>query len=272
MTGTPFIGLYPFQWVALLVAVLALLVAADALAGHYRSGFVSSAQYVPFVSGGLLIVSALTAAVAPGAAWTNGALRAAGWLALVSGAVGFGFHHYYGIARKPGGYKWLLHYLMYGAPQLAPLALASVGVLALITARGLAGETNVAGISLRVVLFVFVAVTLTGAILQAGILHYRGAFNNPAMYALFVAPLCAIFASAWTLLAPSHTAALVLSILLWLTFLTGFVGLGMHLRGLGRQMGGLYVALCNWLEGPPACAPALFAGFAAVGLVAAYLL
>ncbi|MFL6208715.1 MAG: hypothetical protein ACJ74W_07665 [Pyrinomonadaceae bacterium] len=272
MTGTPFIGLYPFQWVALLVAALALVLAADALAGHYRSGFVSRAQYVPFVSSGLLIVSALTAVVAPGAALTTTALRAAGWLALVSGAVGFGFHHYYGIARKPGGYKWLLHYLMYGAPQLAPLALAGVGVLALITARGLAGETNVAGISLRTALFVFVAVTLMGAVLQAGVLHYRGAFNNPAMYAPFVAPLCAICASAWTLVAPSRMASCTLAVSLWLTFLTGFIGLGMHLRGLGRQMGGLYVALFNWLEGPPACAPALFAGLAAVGLVAVYLL
>src|SRR5205085_6193633 len=149
---------------------------------------------------------------------------------------------------------------------------AGVGSLGLSTARGLVGETNFAGISLRAALFVFVAVTLTGAVLQTGILHYRGAFNNPAMYAPFVAPLCAVFVSAWMLLAPSRTATLTLAVLLWLTFLTGFVGLGMHLRGLGRQMGGLYVALFNWLEGPPAFAPALFAGLAAVGLVAAYLL
>jgi hypothetical protein len=63
-----------------------------------------------------------------------------------------------------------------------------------------------------------------------------------------------------------------LSILLWLTFLTGFVGLGMHLRGFGRQMGGLFVTVFNWLEGPPAFAAALFAGFAVIGLVTIYLL
>ena len=45
-----------------------------------------------------------------------------------------------------------------------------------------------------------------------------------------------------------------------------------HLRGFGRQMGGLYVTVFNWLEGPPAWAPALFAGFAAVGLVTVHLL
>lgn len=272
MTGTPFIGLYPFQWSALLVAATTLVLLADALSGHYRSGFAFRAQYVPFVSGGLLLVSAMLAGVAPEVAWANKALRAAGWLAVVTGAVGFGFHHYYGIAKKPGGYKWLLHYLMYGAPQLAPLALTGTGVLALIVADGLARRANFVGINVRSALFIFVAIALAGAILQAGVMHYRGAFNNPAMYAPFVAPLCAVFVSVWAAFAPGREASLALAILLWLTFLTGFVGLGMHLRGLGRQMGGLYVALFNWLEGPPAFAPALFASLAVIGLVAVYLL
>ncbi|HMF58695.1 MAG TPA: hypothetical protein VK619_20280 [Pyrinomonadaceae bacterium] len=135
MTGTPFIGLYPFQWIALITAVLTVLLVADALAGHYRSGFAFRSQYAPFA-----------------------------------------------------------------------------------------------------------------------------------------APLLAVFASLWIVLAPSRAALVALSILLWLTFLTGFVGLGMHLRGFSRQMGGLYVTVFNWLEGPPAFAPALFAGFAAVGLVTIYLL
>jgi hypothetical protein len=270
--GTPLIGLYPFQWIAMIAAALTLLLVADALAGHYRSGFAFRAQYAPFISGGLLIASAVAACVAPEATWANLALRAAGWLAIIVGAVGFGFHHYYGMAKKPGGYRWLLHYLMYGAPQLAPLALSATGALALITARGLARQTSFSGMDLHAALFVFVAVALVGAILQAGILHYRGAFNNPAMYAPFAAPLLAVFASLWIVLAPSRAASVALSILLWLTFLTGFVGLGMHLRGFGRQMGGLYVTVFNWLEGPPAFAPALFAGFAAVGLVAVHLL
>jgi hypothetical protein len=272
VTGTPFIGLYPFQWLALIAAALALFITADALAGHYRSGFAFRSQYAPFVSGGLLIITALVASVAPDVSLTKKVLQAAGWLAVITGVVGFGFHHYYGIVKKPGGYKWLLHYLMYGAPQLAPLALAATGVLALIAAQGMAGEASFAGMNMRVTLFGFVAIALAGAILQAGILHYRGAFNNPVMYAPFAAPLVAVFASVLMIFTPSRAMSLVLAIMLWLTFLTGFVGLGMHLRGLGRQMGGLYVALFNWLEGPPAFAPALFAGLAAVGLVAIYLL
>ena len=272
MTGTLFIGLYPFQWIALLSALMTLLLLADALAGHYRSGFAFRVQYTPFISGGLLIIAAVAAAVAPNVTWLNKTLRGAGWLAVASGLIGFGFHHYYGIAKKPGGYKWLLHYLMYGAPQLAPLALAIVGALALLAAQGLAGGARVGGLSIRAALLALVSGALAGAILQATILHYRGAFNNPAMYALLTAPLLAVVASAWMVVAPNSLMLFVLTILLWLTFLIGFVGLGMHLRGYERQMGGLYVFLFNLLEGPPACAPALFAGFSAVGLITVYLL
>lgn len=273
MSGALFIGLNAFQWIALLAAVLTLFVLADAFAGHYRSNFAFRAQYAPFVTGGLLIASAVLAALMPEAVWANAALRIAAWLAIVSGVIGFGFHHYYGVMKKPGGYKWLMHYLMYGAPQLAPLALAATGALALIAARGLMGEASLTGLSLRASALLLIAVALAGAILQAGILHYRGAFNNPAMYAPLTAPSLAAVACVWVALAPGSRAALIAStVLLWLTFLVGFVGLGMHLRGLGRQMGGLYVTVLNWLEGPPAWAPALFAGFAAVGLVTVHLL
>ncbi|MCA1635716.1 MAG: hypothetical protein LC802_19015 [Acidobacteria bacterium] len=279
-----FLGLNPFAWVALIAAALTLLLLADALAGHYRSGFAFRSQYAPFLSGALLIAFTVTAIVMPNVEWANTALRGSAWIAIVTGGVGFGFHHYYGIAKKPGGYRWLLHYLMYGAPQLAPLALAMMGALSLISARGLAGGTSIAGLSLRAAMFAIVAVALAGAIVQAGILHYRGAFNNAAMYAPMTVPLLTVAGSLWAFVAPGPAALMTLAILLWLTLLTGFVGVGMHLRGFDRQsvgmhlrgfdrqMGGLYLPLFNLLEGPPASAPALFGGFAAVGLVAVYML
>lgn len=40
----------------------------------------------------------------------------------------------------------------------------------------------------------------------------------------------------------------------------------------GSDGSGLYVGIFNWLEGPPAFAPGLFAGLAAAGLVAANFL
>jgi hypothetical protein len=272
MTATPFISLSPFQWIALVAAGLTLLLLADAFAGHYRSGFVFRSQFLPFISGSLLIVSAVTAVGKPEPAWSNLALRITGWIAIFSGVVGFGFHHYYGIAKKPGGYRWLLHYLMYGAPQLAPLALTIAGMLALVAAYGLANEISIAGVSLRTALLALVAIALAGATLQAAILHYRGAFNNPLMFAPLTVPVLAIVMSIWTIIGQNNIVLLMFTVLLWLTFLIGFVGLGMHLRGFGRQMGGLYVGIFNWLEGPPAFAPALFTGFAGVGLITVYLL
>ena len=146
------------------------------------------------------------------------------------------------------------------------------GALAVVAARGLAGVARVGGLSIRPALLILVTVALAGAILQATILHYRGAFNNPAMYAPLTAPLLAVVVSTWMAVAPNSLMLFALTILLWLTFLVGFVGLGMHLRGYARQMGGLYVFLFNLLEGPPAWAPALFAGFSAVGLIAVRLL
>jgi hypothetical protein len=251
---------------------MTLLLLGDALAGHYRSGFVYRAQYAPFVSGGFLILTSVAAVIVPTSKLLIQMLRAAGWLTVIAGAVGLAFHHYYGIAKKPAGYKWLLHYLMYGAPQLAPLGLAGAGALALIAARGLDGKTSIIGLSMRTALFTFVAATLIGAILQAAILHYRGAFNNPVMYGPVTAPLLAACTSVWVSFSPTSAALLILEVLLWATFLTGFIGLGMHLRGFDRQMGGLFITLFNLLEGPPAFAPMLFAALAAVGLIAVYML
>ena len=263
-----FLGLGAFQLIALIAALLTLLALAEAWIGHYRSGFPLRAQYAPFASGGLLIVAALMAVIAPGATSVQTALRAAGWIAFVAGLVGVGYHHYYGIAHKAGSYKLLLHYLMYGAPQLAPLALSTTGALGVVAAHGVAGQSVVLGVELRSALLGIVAVALTGAIAQVAILHYRGAFNNPVMYAPLTVPVFAAATSGWMSAAPTAAPHALGRTLFVLTFLTGFVGLGMHLRGLDRQMGGLHLFLFNLLQGPPPLAPATFAGLAAVGLIA----
>lgn len=272
MTATSFIGLSPFQWLALVVVCLTLLIIAEAFVGHYRRGFGMRAQYAPLVSGGLLVVTAILAALKPEASEANMALQATGWLAVVGGLVGFGFHHYYGLAKKPGGYKWLLHHLMYSAPPLAPLALTITGVLSLIAARGLAHQSSIGSISLRTALLILIAVSLAGATLQATLLHYRGAFNNPIMFAPLTVPVLAILLAIWMIVSANVVVVSVFAIALWLTFLMGFIGWGMHLRGFGRQMGGLFVTLFNLLEGPAVTAPALFTAFAAVGLIVVYLL
>lgn len=268
MIAKTLLGLGGFQWLAVVTALLALVVIAEAWLGHYRSGFPLRAQYAPLGSGALLVLASAAAVVLPDNRWVHVGLRAAGWIGIVAGMVGVGYHHWYGIVEKAGGYRFLLHYLMYSAPQLAPLALTAVGILALVIERGLAGGETLGGVELPRVLHGAAALALIGALLQSAILHYRGAFNTPFMYAPFVAPPLAVAAVGWLAIAPGPTVAGVARVLLWLTFLTGFIGLGMHLRGLDRQMGGLRVWRMNLLQGPPPTAPAVFAGFAIVGLLA----
>ena len=271
MTAPVFLGLHAFQWILLLVVCMTMLLLADAWAGHYRRDFARRVQYIPFPIGGLLVIFALAAVIAPHARPIGFGLRTVSWLSIVAGFAGFGFHHYYGLARKPGGYRRWLDSVMYGAPPLAPLALTIMGALALLARRGELGQADVAGMSIRAALLIVTVIGLLGAIAQAAILHFRGAFNNPLMYAPLTIPVLATLAGIWVLVAPSAPARTAVIVLFWLTLLTGFVGLGMHLRGLDRQMGGLYVPLFNWLQGPPAFAPALFAGLAALGLVATAL-
>lgn len=271
MTAGAFLGLTPFQWLALVVACLTPVLLLDALAGHYRRGFAVRVQYAPFVSGGLLAVAALAALALPHLASTRAAFSATGWLAVITGLAGFGFHQYYGTYKKPGGYHMWLHYSMYGAPPLAPLALTVLGLLGVIAARGLGGAAAIAGVSLRPALFAIAAVSLLGAVLQAAVLHYRGAFNNPAMYIPVTLPVITILMLLWALAGGGHIVLVSLAFWLWLTFISGFAGLGMHLRGFDREMGGLYLPLFNVLQGPPMWAPAAFTGFAAVGLIAVYL-
>lgn len=267
-----FLGWNGLHWLSLLAGLMALLVMVDAFVGHYRSGFAVRAQYVPFVVGTLILLASVLTAVIPSHHWVLESLYGTGLLGVVAGVVGAGYHHYYGITSKPGGYGWLLHHLMYHAPPLAPLSLSSVGALAMVAAEGLLGGDTLFGLRLQAVALVVVAVTLVGAALQATLLHYRGAFNNPLMYAPLTTPLLAAAAVPWLIATRGGLAATSVSVLLWATFLVGFVGLGMHLRGFDRMMGGLRVALQNVLEGPAMTAPALFTGFAAAGLAALYLL
>ncbi len=57
-------------------------------------------------------------------------LPAAAALAMLDGAVGFGYHAR-GIIRRPGGLKKPLYNLMYGPPIFAPLLFAAAGFLGL---------------------------------------------------------------------------------------------------------------------------------------------
>jgi hypothetical protein len=270
--GTVWLGMLGAQWLALSTVLFTLALLADAFLGHYRSGFAVRMQYSPFIVGGVLAVALAAAVVTPHDRWTGGLLRVAGWSAIAIAVIGAGFHTYYGIFEKPGGAKWLLHHLMYHAPLLAPLGLAVAGAMALVIDAALGGTRWLGLASPAMATAILVAITSVGLMPQVAALHYRGAFNNAAMYAPLVVALGTAGAACWHLGAASTPSRRGYEIALWIMFLVGFAGAGWHLRGYDRMMGGLYVGLPNVLEGPPPFAPLLFASLAAQGLVGANLL
>src|SRR5437868_3150056 len=156
---------------------------------------------------------------------------------------------------------------MIHAPPLAPLSQAALGALLMVAARLAVGDASAFGIPLRVWIVEVCAVTILGAVAQSALLHYRGAFNNPLMYIPVTLPLAAAGALAWQGLEPSVFGTQLAVAGLWLTFLSGLVGLGMHIRGIDRQMGGFYLGLANLMQGPPLSAPMVFSGFAGAALV-----
>ncbi|MGH7445807.1 MAG: hypothetical protein ACREKM_13065, partial [Longimicrobiales bacterium] len=270
--GAVWLGMHGAQWLALCSALFTLALLTDAFLGHYRSGFEVRMQYAPFVLGPGLVAAFALALVAPGFGWTRPLLRVIGWATIGLAVIGVAFHYYYGIIEKPGGHRWLLHHLMYHAPLLAPLGLAVAGAMALIVEASLGGTTLLGIASPAHATLAVVVAALVGLMAQVAILHYRGAYNNPAMYAPLVVALGAAGIAIWRGAASSPVSIGAYESALWVVFLTGFAGWGWHLRGLDRMMGGMYVALPNVLEGPPAMAPLLFALLAAQGLVGENLL
>ena len=256
------------QWLAVITVVVAFTAALESWIGHLRSGFPHRVQYLGPLAGSALLVAAAGAALMPG--WTPGRwfLASSGWLAVALGAVGTLFHYYWGIASATGGRAWWRHHLLYAAPPLAPLTLSLAGALGVIATALLEGQSAWGPVALDRLILLIVAIALGGVVVQTAILHYRGAFNTPVMYVPFTAPPAAAVCCAWSAVLPSPAIDATATLLLSITFFIGVLGLGMHLRGLDRQMGGLHVFGFNVLQGPPPVAPVAFSALAAAGLVA----
>jgi len=270
--GAVWLGMRGAQWLAICGAVFIAALLWESLLGDLRRGFGTRMQYLTYVLGVALLASLALTAALPHSYWLRLVLQTAGWAAIVLAVIGTAFHYYYAVIRKPGGRRWLLYNLMYHAPLFAPLGLATAGATGLIVAASLAGNDVAPHVNPSRATAIVVAASLVGLMMQIAVLHYRGAYNNPLMYAPLVLPLGAVVGGIWIAAAASPMVSRVYVVGLWITFLTAFVGLGMHLRGLDRMMGGLYVALPNVLEGPPPVAPLLMALLALQGIIGVRLL
>ncbi|HEX2060101.1 MAG TPA: hypothetical protein VHK90_05125 [Thermoanaerobaculia bacterium] len=232
-------------------ACLAGSVLADSAAEHFRAGV-----HHPMMLAGPALAAATVAASGEAARRTRGrracrALYAAG---MIGGVIGFAFHAR-NVARREGGVA--MHNLFYGAPIGAPLGLT------LAAAFGLAAET---GRTRSALLGGLAAAGLAGTAVEAGVLHFRGAFHDPLMYAPVLLPPLASACLAAALVRPARGRVAAARVTLRLTAALGIAGAAAHTLALRRYMGGWRNWTQNLFAGPPIPAPPAFTGIALAGL------
>lgn len=114
---------------ALATAIAAGCSGFEAFYSHYKSNFCYKAQWTPVVVAPLLAGAGLGALKSQRAAesW----LPVLSTAAILSGAVGFGYHAR-GILRRPGGSRMIVYNILHGPPVLAPLLFAAAGFTGLL--------------------------------------------------------------------------------------------------------------------------------------------
>lgn len=253
------------NWAA---AVLASSVLADSALEHYRGSFDNRAMFAaPVVSLLTLAISAHgTADERPAIHRVRHVIYA---LAAVTGVAGTGFH-VYNIVKRPGGISWLN--LFYAAPLGAPAAIALSGLLGYCSERvreTLPGSTpKLLDYPAGRALAALTSGGLMATVGEVGLLHFRGAYHNPAMFLPVGVPPLASMLLANAALGAKGVNRFVTRWWLRLTALLGFVGVGFHAYGVSRNMGGWRNWSQNVLNGPPLPAPPSFTGLALAGLAA----
>ena len=238
-------------------AILCVSVALDSALEHYRARFSDRVMFAGPAMALLGIAAAGYIAFRPERA--NERLPKIALITVgATGLIGLGFHSY-NILKRPGELSALN--LFYGAPAGAPAALTLAGLYGVIAGEMLSGRVNTRLPRLTAGLIAF---SLMGTVAEAGLLHFRGAFQDPAMYApVTIPPLAAVAIGAAAL---SPRAAVVAEPLIKATAVLGIAGPIFHAYGIHRNMGGWR----NWsqmiLQGPPLPAPPAFLGIAAAGL------
>ena len=240
-------------------AILCLSVALDSGLEHYRGSFKNRAMFAGPTMALLGIAAASWIAFRPGDARKR--LPAIGFATVgAAGLIGLGFHRY-NILKRPGELSALN--LFYAAPAGAPAALTLAGLYGVIAGEMLSG-TDYVRTRLPRHTAGLVAFSLLGTVAEAGLLHFRGAFQNPAMYAPVTIPPLAALSIGTAALVPRAT--IVAEPLLKATAILGIAGPMLHAYGIHRNMGGWG----NWsqmiLQGPPLPAPPAFLGIAVAGL------
>jgi hypothetical protein len=244
-------------------ALLAASALADSVVEHYRGSFHNKAMYAPLAVSLLTLAASVREAKKSSTSFPMAGNIVNG-LAVATGAVGTGFH-LYNIVKRPGGVSWLN--LFYAAPLGAPAALSIAGLLGMAADRLRGGNNAPSG----QLLAGLVATGLLGTAGEAGLLHFRGAYHNPAMLIPVTAAPATAALLARAALSPQQRSPLARWSLRLLAGI-GFAGSAFHAYGIQRNMGGWRNWSQNLLNGPPLPAPPAFAALSIAGLAALGLL
>ncbi|RTL86867.1 MAG: hypothetical protein EKK29_08535 [Hyphomicrobiales bacterium] len=252
-------------------ALLAASVLADSAMEHFRGSFENPGMYAPLISSALALAAG-TEGVVVGSLGAREFRRRSFMLSGGIGILGLGFH-LYNIFKRPGGLSWLN--LFYGAPVGAPAALSVSGLTGL-AAEQLADETRaptrLLWFSAGRALAAFTSFTLAGTVAEAALLHFRGAFQNPFMWApVSLPPVASVLMAKASLSRQSETHPFTRA-WLWATAALGLIGAGFHAYGVSRAMGGWRNWSQNLIDGPPLPAPPSFSALSLAGLSALSLI
>ncbi|MHB1587139.1 MAG: hypothetical protein ACYCRH_09215 [Acidiferrobacteraceae bacterium] len=194
-------------------------------------------------------------------------------IAAGTGIAGIGFH-LYNAMKKPGGLSW--QNMFYSGPIGAPAAIGLSGLMGLIAEHVRDTPTHcdptMLGMSAGRFVGLTTAIGLLGTTGEAGLLHFRGAFQNPFMYLPVTMPPIAAVLMANAAYRPSPTARRFTRGWLQATAVMGIAGVGFHIYGVSRAMGGWRNWQQNMVDGPPIPAPPSFTALALAGLAALRLL
>ena len=250
-------------------AMLAFSVLFDSAIEHYRADFFNKAMYAPLVSSTASILASLHGVgdTRQGShAFRHAALALAGLTGLAGGAF-----HVYNVGRREGGFGF--QNLFYAAPLGAPYALILSGVLGAAAEwvrDAEPDEPKLLGVEADRILAGMTSLGLLGTVGEAGLLHFRGAFQNPAMVIPVALPPVAAALLAKAAAEARQPGGSYPLTRWWLgaTAAMGIAGVVFHSYGVARMMGGWRNWRQNLFDGPPLPAPPSFTGLALAGIAA----
>jgi hypothetical protein len=251
---------------------IAVSVLIDSAMEHHRGNFHNRAMWTPIVTS-LLSIAASVHGHSDRRRGAHPARDAVYVAAGVVGAAGTGFH-IYNVNKKVGGFSW--QNVFYSAPLGAPAAMSLSGLMGFLAERVRdnrpESEPRVFGLPAGRVVAAVTGVSLLGTTAEAGLLHFRGAFHNPAM--LLPVTMPPVAAGLLGKAAIGRASANRTPSKAWLaaTAIMGIAGVGLHAYGVSRGMGGWRNWRQNAFSGPPLPAPPAFTGLALAGFAALALL